>query len=885
MYSLNKQNNILMMVKKGIKITADPNLVNFHFTNTPTTLSVGQQQQQQHHHNHGVGSSTSMTRPRSGSFNNNNNKNNSHHHHRKNHHYRTAEDRASSRKKISTHMFPLHSSPDHAFVISRCGGNVNIHHETNNLNANSNYTFQGPDLPVSWESVRIVKCFTPITTSSVDNCLWNDDERKDSALSLPAYIPCPICLDENCVCPRITKCGHTFCYTCILHHIQTYNDKTTNPKCPCCSLPIYINDLRPIQIIPIQSPVPTLASKQHINDATTPTIKMRFIKLHRNKYCHTSYIPSPSEPRRLSPNAIPCHTIDQDAIYSKFNYLHVPTYHQLLQTNLDELRSSFEQQQQQYHMTRRSMSMMEDMVFGLAIQSLQSQLYQNPMTSPHYHKELQLQQRFLNSGSGFYSLQIPSLIYHHGSNNNHTVETEHCLCNDDQPLEGSSTFESMSTSWDVKNCDGEDDNNHSNPPQDHHPPQQRDRGNSITSVQSCSTSNSMNSIHKYDQPSIHNNATTTTTTKTTTIGGSVYATNEEYILYQAHDGSLCFLSGFNMNCLRTEYASTLLPEMIHNNTIDCGMEQLSINQLWDDSNNHTDEASGHKPTPPQKLQTPRPTRPPLPDFVDGFIMEIERVLLTPEVRERRRFLSHIPLYTEVCFIEIDINHLLSARTKNVYKKEFTKRKQVRLAREKAEQREDELLKLQEQEKINERKARIQQIDPMDDFFQPVVPMHADTEINMLSDDFGPSISSSITNETVGSAPLLSFSQACKSAPTALNATASSTLPSLTETNFPALGSSPPNQKTNMTKKKVPPPPKLWSSNNETDVVAPAATTVTNSKTATFMSSPLESVPHDAGVVQSQSPESGIVAPPVTAKKSKNKKIVLFSTGAHRNDYF
>jgi hypothetical protein len=898
------------MVKKGIKIT-DPNLVNFHFTNTPSTSSAGQQ-----HHHHGVGSNTgtSTTRPRSGSFNNNSSSNKHNHNKKNHHHHRTAEDRASSRKKISAQMFPLHSSPDHAFVISRCCGvstqqtsnhtlQQSISQETStgssknisntNTITTTNYTFQGPDRPVSWESVRIVKCFTPITHTSVNNC----DTDNENPPVAPAFIPCPICLDDNCVCPRITKCGHTFCYTCILYHIQTYNDKTTNPKCPCCSLPIYMNDLRPIQIIPIQSPATMSSSKHRWNESTAAVstntaTTMRFMKLHRYKYCHTSYIPHPNEPRRLSPNAIPCHTIDNDAVYAKFNYLHVPTYQQLLQSNLNELLSSLRQQQQQQQQShaRRSMSMMEDMVFGLAIQSIQSQLnHNNPAINQQpYHSELQLQQQYSNVGSGFYTLQIPSLIYHHGRiNNNHNGETEaenqnsptakqeHSPCHNIDHLDATTTLESVSTSWDYSNNnDGDNNNNNNNSKNNnnntnetHRFPdplqRQRDRGNSITSIQSCSTSNSH---HKQDHQSNHLDAAKETIA--TMNGGSMYATDEEYILYQAYDGSLCFLSGFNMNCLRTEFATTIT--FTNNNSFDCSMEQLSIqNQIWDADNDPNGISNQNSPAASNQLQNHRATRPPLPDTVEGSIVDIERVLLTPEMRERRRFLSHIPLYSEVCFVEIDINHLLSSRTKHVYKKEFMKRQQTRLAREKAEQREDELLQQLEQEKINERKARIQRIDPMDDFFQPVIQVHDNfAEPNMLSEDFGPAISlnTATTASSVTTLPGISFSQACQSG---------ELFPSLfaapTEMNFPALGSSPPNQRTNMGKKKVSlPPHKSWSSSG-TSVISNLIPTAASQE--------------DAIPEMLSSPETGLVAPPAIGKKNKSKKIVLFSTGAHRNDYF
>jgi len=39
---------------------------------------------------------------------------------------------------------------------------------------------------------------------------------------------CPICL-ERLKDPFVTQCGHTFCYSCIVTHLQIKS------VCPCCS--------------------------------------------------------------------------------------------------------------------------------------------------------------------------------------------------------------------------------------------------------------------------------------------------------------------------------------------------------------------------------------------------------------------------------------------------------------------------------------------------------------------------------------------------------------------------------------------------------------------------------------------------------------------------
>eukprot|EP01053_Blabericola_migrator_P003094 Blabericola_migrator_1__3093@NODE_18_length_22925_cov_118_464826_g15_i0_p3_GENE_NODE_18_length_22925_cov_118_464826_g15_i0NODE_18_length_22925_cov_118_464826_g15_i0_p3_ORF_typecomplete_len563_score73_25zfC3HC4/PF00097_25/1_2e08zfC3HC4/PF00097_25/1_8e03zfC3HC4/PF00097_25/4_4e03zfC3HC4/PF00097_25/8_3e03zfC3HC4_3/PF13920_6/9_3e08zfC3HC4_3/PF13920_6/2_9e03zfRING_UBOX/PF13445_6/2e06zfRING_UBOX/PF13445_6/3_7e03zfRING_5/PF14634_6/2_1e06zfRING_5/PF14634_6/2_2e03zfRING_5/PF14634_6/1_3e03zfC3HC4_2/PF13923 len=72
---------------------------------------------------------------------------------------------------------------------------------------------------------------------------------------------CPICLEPAVVCPKITRCGHVLCWTCILRLFSSDYFKQQskgNPwrKCPLCSDPIMREELRPVrfqQIEPIAS--------------------------------------------------------------------------------------------------------------------------------------------------------------------------------------------------------------------------------------------------------------------------------------------------------------------------------------------------------------------------------------------------------------------------------------------------------------------------------------------------------------------------------------------------------------------------------------------------------------------------------------------------------
>jgi hypothetical protein len=204
--------------------------------------------------------------------------------------------------------------------------------------------------------------------------------------------------------------------------------------------------------------------------------------------------------------------------------------------------------------------------------------------------------------------------------------------------------------------------------------------------------------------------------------GIMYLGDDEVVFYQSECGSLCFLSGFNMKCLQAELSAML---------------------------------------PNETQQQHHVRRGPLPDVVEGQIVEIERVIVSQEVRQRLRFLSHLPIDSEIVFLEIDLSHLLSKETKKLFQKDFHKRKQQRENKLNAEKRAELKKERAEQSRITALKERFRQIDPNDDFFQiPVEP-----EPVLTGDTFGPAVSSEapLTGRVVQNAPAISFSEIARTA--------------------------------------------------------------------------------------------------------------------------
>lgn len=78
---------------------------------------------------------------------------------------------------------------------------------------------------------------------------WNDVVQVRYDLVNSKGISCPICMEEldEMVCPRITKCGHIYCWACILSYLN-YEKKREWKKCPLCADSIYPRDLKNVVI-------------------------------------------------------------------------------------------------------------------------------------------------------------------------------------------------------------------------------------------------------------------------------------------------------------------------------------------------------------------------------------------------------------------------------------------------------------------------------------------------------------------------------------------------------------------------------------------------------------------------------------------------------------
>lgn len=103
-----------------------------------------------------------------------------------------------------------------------------------------------PDWPVQWDCIEEVKFRQTGTTETT----------------------CPICLDPP-ISAKVTRCGHIFCWTCMLHYLSLCDEKVR--QCPICFEPVSEGDLR------------SVVSRTYSNHSVGEEISMRL--MFRRKGC------------------------------------------------------------------------------------------------------------------------------------------------------------------------------------------------------------------------------------------------------------------------------------------------------------------------------------------------------------------------------------------------------------------------------------------------------------------------------------------------------------------------------------------------------------------------------------------------------------------------
>jgi len=520
--------------------------------------------------------------------------------------YEAERQERQAREKLSSSFF-LHASSAHAFVISR-----KTKGKANRLSKDDG---NDADKVKDWGVVRTVKCFVPATGTG---------KNEDSSLTT-----CSICLDDF-VAPRITQCGHLFCYPCLLRHFHSSSKgkettKDLMAKCPCCFHLTSQRDLRSVEFITVHTPS---------MNPDCPTV-MEFRKLYRCRSAGAPFVPASTNGtgknskgtirQRVDPNDFPVAT-EKDACYSRFNYLDVDSY---LDHFLNDMAS--------LHRELENITVMYSNFAGSNAVSCESDKY-------------------------YVSMALQAV----------QVEQANAIATAEEERKLQAIFEKQKVEVQVM--------------AEHTRNDKKDEEEGKEEGSELKGETRTNSTHGF-RP------------------GTMYANGDSIQFYQATDGQLCFLSGFNINCLSHEFSAK-----------DPVFEAF---------------AKGKDNGSPHSIQV-HDIKPPFPDIVKGRVVDVEHLHLTPDVRKRMRCFSHLPLYTDITLVEIDMNGNLTEMTRNLCKKELDKRRKKRQTKRDIEKKAEREAKVKEDRRIEELKMGIQRVDPNDPFFH-VASTLEDTNVFDTSD--------------------------------------------------------------------------------------------------------------------------------------------------------
>ncbi|CEQ42246.1 SPOSA6832_04029, partial [Sporobolomyces salmonicolor] len=126
--------------------------------------------------------------------------------------------------------------------------------------------FADPDVHLDWCDILQVilptasSALPTVSTSGLDQAVDGSTSRKGGAIPT-----CPICLSEP-TAARMTKCGHVFCYPCVLHYLALAEHGQKFRKCPVCHDSIYAKDLKSVKWYdPVGESAPSSSSSADID--------------------------------------------------------------------------------------------------------------------------------------------------------------------------------------------------------------------------------------------------------------------------------------------------------------------------------------------------------------------------------------------------------------------------------------------------------------------------------------------------------------------------------------------------------------------------------------------------------------------------------------------
>jgi hypothetical protein len=128
-----------------------------------------------------------------------------------------------------------------------------------------------------------------------------------------------------------------------------------------------------------------------------------------------------------------------------------------------------------------------------------------------------------------------------------------------------------------------------------------------------------------------------------------------------------------------------------------------------------------------------------PSRINCKIVEMECKQLTVELRNSNKYMEHLPLGSDVIFVELDLSHILSKDTIKFFSKDLSQKHTGRLKKEKDIKREKEMVEEREQlerdTRIRENNVRIAELELLKDLnlsFPELAEMYQQEAIEIQS---------------------------------------------------------------------------------------------------------------------------------------------------------
>ncbi|XP_067406189.1 E3 ubiquitin-protein ligase RNF10 [Emydura macquarii macquarii] len=390
---------------------------------------------------------------------------------------------------------------------------------------------------------------------------------------------CPICLYPP-TAAKITRCGHIFCWACILHYLSL-SEKTWS-KCPICYGSIHKKDLKSV-----------VAMETHqyaIGDTITMQLMRReksvLVALPKSKWMNVEQ---------------PIHLGDEQ--HSQFSKLLLASREQVLQWVILEEKAALLQQHEEEKHTP------EVCFIEAAIQELKER-----------EKALSLSDQSSNSDVTGVTAAVEELVLM------------------ENPVESAASQEREGALEHLSSFDEEMAEAHSNSGSSFPLPLEAEE--EVPEVDSGGVTDENTTKERPTESGYQE-------FKVTASSGRLSNNSPFYYFYQAEDGQCMYLHPVNVRCLVREYGS------LENS----------------------------------------------PDKITAAVVEITGYSMTEDVRQRHRYLCHLPLTCEFSICELALKPpIISKETLETFSDDIEKRKRLRQKKARDERRRERRIEMEENKK-------------------------------------------------------------------------------------------------------------------------------------------------------------------------------------------